>query len=316
MEKKIYISTARTIATFFIVICHILQYNKSPYAFYFNSGVHIFLIISGLLYGRKEIKNVYKFYLKNFKKILTPYYILILFYFLVYIFTNIKITILDIGSNILCLQWLSNFKIESTNHLWYITCILLCYIITPALQVYFKDGETFNFTHIVNTVLLGLVLMILSYVTHIKLFYIYIYIISYIVSYTIDTYKIKINIKMLMSIIVLSVIFFIVRIVMECYGNGSYFIAEPQKLILACSVIALSKLFSKKLEGNCIVKYFDKYSYYIYLTHHIWILGTLSLMRITSCNFINIILITFIIIISSWILKKITSIVSIYFNKN
>lgn len=47
-------------------------------AWWFNVGVQIFLCVSGFLYGQKEIGDIVDFYKKRIKKILVPYYLVLL----------------------------------------------------------------------------------------------------------------------------------------------------------------------------------------------------------------------------------------------
>ena len=55
-----------------------------------------------------------------------------------------------------------------------------------------------------------------------------------------------------------------------------------------------------------IVKWFDKQSYYIYITHHIFMLGPLSFAYMTGSIYMNIALIVALSIISSIFLKYIS----------
>ena len=61
-----------------IISCHILQGLNNRWAWWLNVGVHIFFIISGFLYGKKDITNTKRFYLDRIKKLLLIYIILLL----------------------------------------------------------------------------------------------------------------------------------------------------------------------------------------------------------------------------------------------
>ena len=78
VSKNIAISYIRLIAMILIVICHFLQFYGYKLAFYLNIGVQLFFIISGYLYGNKDIDNIVPFLKKRFRKILVPYWIMAL----------------------------------------------------------------------------------------------------------------------------------------------------------------------------------------------------------------------------------------------
>lgn len=76
--KNYSISFIRLIALLMIISCHIMQYLGMELAFWFNVGVQVFLSISGYLYGQKKAGTIRDFYIRRFRKILIPYYILII----------------------------------------------------------------------------------------------------------------------------------------------------------------------------------------------------------------------------------------------
>ena len=78
MNKDYSISFVRCISMIFIILCHVFQYFDKEIAWWLNVGVQLFLFISGWLYSNKKIDNYKKFYLKEFIKILLPYYLYIL----------------------------------------------------------------------------------------------------------------------------------------------------------------------------------------------------------------------------------------------
>ena len=129
------ISFIRLISLGMIVVCHIMQYYDFVLAWWFNVGVQIFLCISGFLYGQKNIRSVTKFYHQRIKKILIPYYLVILpFAIFEFLF---KPTVIDFGKFTEAVVLHSRLK--GAEHLWFIPTILMCYLITPLLQNYRDD---------------------------------------------------------------------------------------------------------------------------------------------------------------------------------
>lgn len=135
MKKDYSISFVRFTAMLFIIICHIFQYYNNELAWWFNVGVQIFLFISGVLYSKKEVKNVLEFYKKEFFKILVPYYIYIFIVFMFYLLFNKDLLSVDIVLRTILLIGTPS----GLEHLWFIKYILICYLIIPVLIKVFKE---------------------------------------------------------------------------------------------------------------------------------------------------------------------------------
>lgn len=56
-QRQASISMVRFIAMILIVVCHMFQYYDHELCHWFNVGVQVFFVISGFLYGTKEIDN-------------------------------------------------------------------------------------------------------------------------------------------------------------------------------------------------------------------------------------------------------------------
>ena len=173
------IQIIRIIAMFSIILCHLMQEMSSSLliksAQFFNVGVYIFLFISGLLYGRKNIDNYKQWIVKRFKTIMIPVYAFIVILSVILLFQNnfnfkyILIYLFD-------LQYFFGGMIGS-GHLWFITIIMICYLITILLNKYktFFSKKYFIFILIV----LAIILSMFSLKYSLLLWYIIIYIIGY-----------------------------------------------------------------------------------------------------------------------------------------
>ena len=108
MKKDINIQIIRIIAMFFILFCHFANEMGNTYGNilgqFFNVGVFIFLIISGYLYGKKEIKNTYQWYLKRFFRIFIPLWIWTIIVNMIYVVKGQEVSIIGIISYIFNLQ--------------------------------------------------------------------------------------------------------------------------------------------------------------------------------------------------------------------
>lgn len=140
----------RVFATILILCCHLVVIfdNKMIQLTgqFFNVGVYLFLIISGYLYGKKEIskKTTYKNWLiSRGKRILIPMYILMIFLFCVYLFKGLEIQISHWIIYIFNLQGLEIY-IYGIEHLWYLTIAMVCYFITIILDKYRNKFNKIN----------------------------------------------------------------------------------------------------------------------------------------------------------------------------
>ena len=76
IEYDYSLSFARMIAMVFIISCHFLQFYGNELAWWFNVGVQMFFFISGWIFSKKNMSI--KVMVKQFLKILIPYYIVAL----------------------------------------------------------------------------------------------------------------------------------------------------------------------------------------------------------------------------------------------
>lgn len=67
------ISYLRVLALIMIVSCHFLQKLDNKWAWVLNIGVQIFFLISGYLYGFKQIDNWILWLIKRIRKVYIPY---------------------------------------------------------------------------------------------------------------------------------------------------------------------------------------------------------------------------------------------------
>lgn len=61
-----------------IVICHILQSYDNRWAFVFNIGVQVFLVLSGYLYGKKVVTDWKKWAVGRLKRVYVPMFLFLI----------------------------------------------------------------------------------------------------------------------------------------------------------------------------------------------------------------------------------------------
>lgn len=307
-QESYVIKYIRSFAMLSIILCHLLQAYDNKWAWIFNIGVQVFLAISGWLYGNKEISNWGKWYKDKFKKLYIPYIIYVIIAFLVYQIINIKVfSIKALMIYILDMQWILG-GVEGLSHLWFMTTIVFCYVITPILQFLKKHATIYMFCLCVIGILNMLIFRICLGLFSCFLVYCFSYFFACL-SY--KTRKIYVYFMLSASIILLHIIDW--NIILDYTNN----LNKLFHVLLGISIVILPIHFAYKLKRirlSTIITLFDKYSFYAYLTHHLYMLGPLSIAYLTNSIEINISLITVLTILSAFTLKIVSDKLIYVFN--
>lgn len=324
------ISMIRVISIIFIVSCHILQGINNVFAWWLNVGVQIFLFMSGFLMANSKIESTGKFLSKKLKRILVPYYIFLIVMIFIYNLNGIITTKKSILVYFLGLQGFKykyQFILPGIEHLWFISIILVCYLISLVLDKFRLDIDKYTEYKFYNNMILIFIfiqIFILFSMDYEVSFgaWICVFILGYLISYR---YKFNIPIKFVISIGIISAITIPIRIFYQ-YINpienealswifNQLYIPWTHMILGTLIFSILYIIFMKIYENRNINKYIklvDNYSYEIYITHQIFILGPFSLLYLTDKMIINIPLIIILILLSSLILNKVSNIVYKY----
>ena len=143
-QKDLGISTVRILAMLGIIVCHTITYytfipQHENLGQLFNCGVGIFIFISGLLYGANADKIFdLVFYKKRWVKVCLPVVIWGTFAFLLDGCQNFYywiVLLLNLqGINFIVENPVFNTAITGTGPMWFVTVIMLCYLLLPLLQ--------------------------------------------------------------------------------------------------------------------------------------------------------------------------------------
>lgn len=315
-----YISLLRFVAMGLIIACHFCQYHNSEFAWWLNIGVQVFFILSGFLYGTKKIIEPIKWLQRNFVKILLPYYIFLLFAILLY--ACITPTSLQIKSIIKALFCVGT--IEGLGHLWFIGYILLCYFLTPFLYKFSEYIGEKNLKHQLGYIggLLCLY-MILGVLTHsyFKPDRILCYFVGYFSSFLLYRNGGIILKWILWSCVPLAFIskFFYVyfkfispntSLCSPIYRLSHIFMGTSLTFVLMFLFLKFKSLRSSKL-----LTYSDKYSYYVYIVHQLFILSPLTLMTVVENKWVSMLIVLLIVILSALLLHKISNVAKSFLPK-
>lgn len=299
-NKNVAISIIRMMSMILIISCHILQGLNNRWAFWVNIGVQIFFFISGFLYGNKKIDNIWEFYKKRIAKILIPLSLLIIIMvFAENIFFDVSYTKLYLLGGILGMGGF-NGNINTLSHTWFISYILICYLITPILNIIFnskvfkKNAKKFIY------LIFFLQLLQIYKVTAINTPWLVNYILGYFYSRCCTTLTEKRKYEIFIFIITILILPFgiiyqenINMALPETLNQFRTLICDYGHVMLGTSIfIILYKFLCRiNVKNNSILYYSDKYSFYIYLVHQIFILNVFSLLNLTDYLIVNIIII-------------------------
>lgn len=305
--KNYSISLIRLMSMTFIIICHFMQYYDCELAWWFNVGVQVFLCMSGFLYGNKKIEEPIDFIVKNFKKILIPYFCFLISISILYF----KFSRENISFSILLGATLGSKTIKGLEHLWFIAYILFCYIITPYLNKITDRMRNLKITNCIFSLLLILILgQLLS--NHYSSFFLFSRISCYIIGYFLAFILKNYGMKALKKVYLVLALFCILLNGLKIYAKYiAYIPLNPYinsyaHVLLGVIIFLTIFIFIKKVKANVILKFSDKYSYCIYIVHQLFILSPFKLMEVTNNIYINWIIVAMSILVSSLVLKYIS----------
>ena len=286
------VSMIRLLAMLSIIACHFCQYYKSEWAWWLNVGVQVFFIISGYLYGSRSIDASVPWLKKRFVKILTPYYIFLTLAIIGYLIVSPE----SLGLANMVSSYFVVGTIKGIGHLWFVSYILFCYLITPylaAIRDYLsKKNLLFAIGSIV--VLFGVYSIIEILINgHFRPGRVGCYILGYFTAVFVNRLGEKtINFCFWISLIptvISNYVYCHLHYIqgLEMKGLLAH-ITDYSHLFLGYSLTMLLMIIFKNIKESRILDYSDKYSYEIYLVHQLFILSPLTLLSLFQCRIANI----------------------------
>ena len=303
------ISAARMIAMLFIIACHILQRFSSPLALWFNVGVQIFFVMSGYLYGSRTIDNPLGFIARNLVKILVPCWGLMIGAFIGFHVLGVE---LPNGMKLVRVLLLAD-TISGLGHLWFVSNILFCYMMIPlfdSLKRSVKVMTEYHFLLCVSSVVVVIVVIGFAYRPFVRT--------DGLVCFVIGSYVAAFHEKFGMEQLGARVLEHSLMFIGACafLSRISYEISPWQgvcgRLYLSVfpyikAAVGIALFLAMKNYISCsygfVLRFSDRYSYAIYLTHHVFILGPLSLIGGLWLKNLTIIPV---ILVSSVLLRELT----------
>ncbi len=268
------ISLIRLVAMCFIIACHIFQYFDNVLAWWFNVGVQIFLFMSGYLYGTKKINKPLSFYRKNFQKILVSYCVVVIPVLLVEFFA---LKLFEIKELFLALVLV---RVPGGAHLWFVPVILLCYLITPFLYFFFRDENEEKRSFWIKCAIIFMLIVALSFVAN-GIAWLFCYFMGFAVRKLVKYYNLTAYITAAVAF-VLNFIQILLEYILKSDFKGLTLITNYAHIALGALLFFVMKSLFSGIGESKILKLSDAFSYEVYLVHHFFILGPLSLMAVTD----------------------------------
>lgn len=293
-----------------IVACHMLSYYKSELALWLNVGVQIFFIISGFLYGSKDILSPIDFIKRSFLKILIPYWLFLAIAVVLYAFLcPDHLTPISIVKALTC-----SGTIDGLGHLWFVGYILFCYFLTPylySLKQYIKGFSNIKTIFIYCGVLLAIQVIGYMFHSYFAPDRVSCYVLGYFVADLFERFSAKQSSILKTLLILIAVLMNGAEVFVKYYSDISFAGWQDTVFRALCHYshmflgIAIFLLFYGRFRGYkyCgLLRFSDQYSYPIYIVHQLFILSPLNMMSITDVNVINCLIIVILIILSGILL--------------
>lgn len=303
------INLLRLISIICIVICHILQFYKSMWCQIFNIGVQVFWAMSGYLYAKRTVTSWRGFYQKRIRKIYVPYILWVMGIFVVFYFRGVNITLSNTITYILSLQGESHifarFGIKGLGHLWFLTGLWCCYLSLPFLQYVRRKSLRLAF------IVLLLSIFIYGSLAFLSSYYLWIFAFAYFYG-SIGEGKTQ---KILQWSIFIIAILFLCTTTWKNLQNNYYW--RLHHIFIGEALLILFVKMSCLIEGivfwwGSIVKA-SIFSYYIYLTHMVWIFGPVSILSSCRSEIIGTLMVVVATVISSCVLYFMNSLFPLLF---
>ena len=290
----------RVVSMFMIIVCHLgTYYDMSFIGQFFQVGVHIFLFMSGYLYSQKYIKNYFTWMQNRISRIVLPTYV----FFVIIIIINIclgnhsdKLSYILYGTQ---LEGLSHIVtsvqyagILGASHTWFVTAILGCYGLLMIIKKCERKSENISRIFLVIFIIAGIILGQF----YIRIDYFIIYLMGYICGKNVFVEKCSKRClvgKGLLSIgcIVLGMG---IRLIGIRFFDDTilylYYIIPSSYIILTVGIFYFIKLMERwssavlKWTDSKAWNHLDHISFYVYLTHYMFLVGPYKLLNeFNSC---------------------------------
>lgn len=319
MKKQFYFATwLRAAAMISILLCHFTAQSSNTLlnmsAQFFNIGVDLFIILSGFLFGtHRGETNVRLWYQKRLKRIFVPYEIFVIILFAVHVVC---------GQNLLNINWIwlalgmqgSVVGVLGAEQTWFITPLLLCYVITPLLDKFFCPERP------KGQIIGGLVIAGIAPLLWAAFKTAAVHTLLSLVSYYILAFAIGRNFQEIprtkrgaAATFLIMVFSFAVRLIAHHFFDGTVLYERvicgyTQNLAAFCIFYLFAVIFAEK-KPVWVVQELSKISFEIYLVHYMFCVGPVRLFGLTPYWIISCILVTAVTIVIAIVVHRLAEVI-------
>lgn len=290
------------------------------------TGVPLFLFVSGFLVGVKPVSHNMVWLAKKAKRILVPYYVLLIAVLILYLILQtepfqIKQWIILFTD----LQGLTNFLFyndvtgyysplaQGIGHFWFVTIIMLCYLLVPLFEkVCVSSFLKKHSIAIIVTTILVVQPVLLFYNVQISA------LVVFFLGYLFAKNGIEMTGKRFILMILSMILLFGCRLIMRNYIDGTviynHYIANLSNYAIGLWIVALFFYLRirmpKIIDGIAswkFVLWLESIIYEIYLVHHIIIKGSWSFYKLGYNSFLTTVVILVVTVCLSLLLKSATN---------
>lgn len=297
-KESVAISYLRVIAMLSIVTCHFMQALDNKLAWVFNIGVQVFLLLSGYLYGHKPIDNWKEWLYKRFERIYVPFLLFIISIIPAYAL-NCMITWKHLVVYIVDIQGLWG-GVKGLGHLWFLTAIAICYVLTPLLQCTRKFSSILIWLIVASFI--AVELLIPEYGFRVSWFILYAT--GYYLAHCNNWEKVSLSFVCFVGL-VLSIQSCTWDMIKSTDHINSLVMHVSGAVLIVLFFLALSSRFNI-IRVPKVVSWFDQYSFQIYIVHHSLIMPPFGLLNITDSITLNIVIIIAYILLAAMSLSLIS----------
>ena len=306
--KNYYFATwLRAAATISILLCHYVA--QSQYAIlnmsaqFFNIGVEIFIILSGFLFGLRKggTDGAGAWYIKRLKRIFVPYELFVVLLFIVHAVCARNLWDADWIWLVFGLQG-SVVGVLGAEQTWFITPLLMCYLITPLLDKYIDEKRSAKQITILCGVmiLLPLIWAMISDPAYGTLLSLISY---YTLAFVVGRYFDKLRLTKPFALIAFCVmcLTFGIRLLGRHFYDATILydriICGYTQTAAAFCIFYIFAVLFETLKPPKPVAYFSEISFEIYLVHYMFCVGPVSVFGLTPYWVVNCVLVTVISIL-------------------
>lgn len=308
----------RCAATISILLCHyVVQSNNGLLKMsgqFFNIGVDLFIILSGFLFGIRGVIDAKKWYIKRLKRIFIPYEMFVILLFAIYAIQ---------GRNFLYKNWIwlalglqgSVVGVLGAEQTWFITPLLLCYAITPLLDLYITPQRTKVQITILVIVTVGIKLLWAipkSPVCNTLLSLGSVYIIAFVLGRFFENLTLT-RAKAFLAFGGMCIAFGM-RLVARYFFDGTVFYdriaCDYTQILAAFCIFYLFAVVFRDIQPPKWVGFIGEISFEVYLVHYMFCVGPVKIFGLTPHWMLDCLIVTMISIAVATAIHKVSSVVS------